>query len=130
MKGFLRLLNSSVNEIRLLSFSGRRCFAAKAKKGDKGGGKTAAATAEPTLSKEVISKTVVGANINKEGSDPAIKPDSEYPDWLWTLLDKEPSLSSLKRKPHYTMSYYELNRLVTLENRRRIKERNHMRSKK
>lgn len=26
-----------------------------------------------------------GANIFIEGSDPEIKPDSEYPEWLWTL---------------------------------------------
>ena len=28
---------------------------------------------------------VVGANIYKEGEDPKLKPDSEYPDWLWEL---------------------------------------------
>ena len=28
---------------------------------------------------------VCGSNINKEGQDIELKPDSEYPDWLWTL---------------------------------------------
>lgn len=28
---------------------------------------------------------VCGSNINKTGEDIKIKPDSEYPDWLWTL---------------------------------------------
>ena len=26
-----------------------------------------------------------GANILKDGTDPPILPDSEYPDWLWTM---------------------------------------------
>ncbi|KAI9583614.1 39S ribosomal protein L54, mitochondrial [Glossina fuscipes] len=28
---------------------------------------------------------VCGSNINKTGQDIKLKPDSEYPDWLWTL---------------------------------------------
>lgn len=32
-----------------------------------------------------------GANIFVDGQDPELKPDSEYPDWLWSLrLDKQP----------------------------------------
>jgi len=32
-----------------------------------------------------------GANIYKDGQDPPIKPDSEYPEWLWNLkLEKVP----------------------------------------
>eukprot|EP01135_Chromosphaera_perkinsii_P000176 Nk52_evm1s35 gene=Nk52_evmTU1s35 len=34
------------------------------------------------------SKDVVkGANIYVTGSDPEIKPDSEYPEWVWSLAD-------------------------------------------
>ena len=40
---------------------------------------------------EKVVKTCVGANIYKEGPDPEIKADSEYPDWLWTLrTEREP----------------------------------------
>ncbi|WKA04256.1 hypothetical protein VitviT2T_022311 [Vitis vinifera] len=73
---------------------GCRTFAVggKAKKGSKGGGASDAPKAS-TLSKEVKSTTTVGANILKDGTDPKVLPDSEYPDWLWHLLDKRPALS-------------------------------------
>ncbi|KAI4979922.1 hypothetical protein ZWY2020_016675 [Hordeum vulgare] len=57
---------------------GIRGFAAQAK--GKKGGKGGVADAKPVLSKEMKSTTVFGANIMKEGSDPKIQPDSEYPD--------------------------------------------------
>lgn len=39
----------------------------------------------------------VGANYLKTGEDPIIKPESEYPEWLWGLLDKqEPSADSIQ----------------------------------
>ena len=32
-----------------------------------------------------------GVNIYKDGQDPPIKPDSEYPEWLWSLkVEKVP----------------------------------------
>ncbi|XP_003387208.1 PREDICTED: 54S ribosomal protein L37, mitochondrial-like [Amphimedon queenslandica] len=40
------------------------------------------------LKYEGMSTTVCqGANYYTHGSDPELKDDSEYPDWLWTLLD-------------------------------------------
>ncbi|KAF2614552.1 hypothetical protein F2Q70_00009481 [Brassica cretica] len=74
----------------------RRTFAAaasKAKKGGKGGGSDAPKGS--SLSKEIKSTTVVGANTLKDGSDPKILPDSDYPDWLWRLLQIRPALMSL-----------------------------------
>ena len=32
-----------------------------------------------------LSQVVTGLNILRDGSDPVIQPDSEYPDWVWTL---------------------------------------------
>ena len=105
---------------------GIRSFAvaAKGKKGGKGG-----ADAKPVLSKEMKSTTVFGANILKEGSDPKIQPDSEYPDWLWHLVDKRPVLSELRRKDAKTLPYEDLKRFVKLDNRARIKENNALTAK-
>ncbi|XP_014507403.1 54S ribosomal protein L37, mitochondrial [Vigna radiata var. radiata] len=107
----------------------QRTYAAgKAKKGSKGGGSADSPKAS-TLSKEVKASTVVGANILKEGTDPKILPDSEYPDWLWHLLDKRPALSELRRKNIETLSYEDLKRFVKLDNRARIKESNSLKAK-
>ncbi|KAL9327129.1 hypothetical protein ACSQ67_007774 [Phaseolus vulgaris] len=70
-----------------------------------------------------------GANILKEGTDPKILPDSDYPDWLWHLLDKRPALSELRRKNVETLSYDNLKHFVKLDNRARIKENNSMKAK-
>lgn len=106
---------------------GIRGFAAQAK--GKKGGKGVAADAKPVLSKEMKSTTVFGANILKEGSDPKIQPDSEYPDWLWHLVDKRPVLSELRRKDAKTLPYEDLKRFVKLDNRARIKENNALTAK-
>lgn len=110
---------------------GRRTFAAggaKAKKGSKGGAAGDAPKAS-LISKEVKSTTVYGANILKDGQDPKILPDSEYPDWLWHLLDKRPPLSELRRKDIETLPYDDLKRFVKLDNRAKIKENNMMKAK-
>ena len=41
---------------------------------------------------------LVGGNIYKEGQDPELLPDSEYPDWLWKLrtVKEPPKLSELE----------------------------------
>ncbi|XP_043695641.1 54S ribosomal protein L37, mitochondrial-like [Telopea speciosissima] len=109
----------------------RRTFAAgggKAKKGSKGGAAGDAPKAS-ILSKEVKSSTVVGANTLKDGADPKIMADSEYPDWLWHLLDKKPALSELRRKNVETLPYEELKRFVKLDNRARIKDNNSLKAK-
>ncbi|KAJ2616080.1 hypothetical protein H4S08_000955 [Coemansia sp. RSA 1365] len=39
----------------------------------------------------VVQGTILkGLNIYKDGSDPVAQRDEDYPDWLWTLLDKVP----------------------------------------
>ncbi|XVF60105.1 hypothetical protein PTKIN_Ptkin08bG0017000 [Pterospermum kingtungense] len=109
---------------------GQRSFAAaagKAKKGSKGAASDASKAS--TLSKEVKLATVVGANRLKDGADPKIMPDSEYPGWLWHLLDKRPALSEVRRKNIETLPYEDLKRFVKLDDRARIKENNSVKAK-
>ncbi|KAL0011352.1 hypothetical protein SO802_006460 [Lithocarpus litseifolius] len=101
---------------------------AGAKKGSKGSA-ASDAPKESILSKEVKSTTVVGADILKAGADPKILPDSEYPDWLWHLIDKHPALSELRRKNTETLPYENLKHFVKLDNRSRIKEHNSLKAK-
>ena len=54
---------------------------------------------QETPKKAILNMDVcVGANIHTTGEDPAIKADSEYPDWLWGLLDPDVSSPS---KPYW-----------------------------
>ncbi|KAK9090186.1 hypothetical protein Sjap_023363 [Stephania japonica] len=106
----------------------RTFSAAKGKKGGKGGAASDAPKAS-SLSKEIKSTTTVGANILKDGTDPKVMADSEYPDWLWRLIDKKPALSELRRKDTESLPFEDLKRFVKLDNRARIKENNSVRAK-
>ena len=33
----------------------------------------------------VLTDYLVGGNILREGTDPKLKPDTEYPEWLWSM---------------------------------------------
>ncbi|KAM7278910.1 hypothetical protein ACFE04_006044 [Oxalis oulophora] len=124
----VRSLKHTMLTTETLTLVGRRTFAtSKAKKGGKGGGTSDAP--KETLSKEVKATTVVGANILKEGADPKVLADSEYPDWLFHLLDKKPALSELRRRDVASLSHEELRRFVKLDNRARIKENNSIKAK-
>ncbi|XP_004302085.1 PREDICTED: 54S ribosomal protein L37, mitochondrial-like [Fragaria vesca subsp. vesca] len=122
-----RVINSTELDAGAVLVSGRRALSAKAKKGSKGGAGDAPKAS--ILDKEVKSTTVVGANILKDGTDPKILPDSEYPEWLWHLVDKRPALSELRRKDIETLPYEDLKRFVKLDNRARIKENNSLKAK-
>lgn len=125
---YARTLKHISTANRAIGVVSSRGFAAgaKSKKGGKGGSGDAL---KEVLTKEMKSTTVYGANILKDGADPKILPDSEYPDWLWHLLDKRPPLSELRRKDTQTLPYEDLKRFVKLDNRARIKENNAARAK-
>ena len=53
----------------------------------------------------ILTKYCCGANMLKEGSDPELKPDSEYPDWLWTL-DLEPNQQTLTDTDGESFKYW------------------------
>jgi large subunit ribosomal protein L54 len=81
------------------------------------------------VDKELRNKSVLGANILKEGGDPPVRPDSEYPDWLLSLLDRPLALSELERRDPHSMTLPELHRFVKLDNRRRVKDNNSLKAK-
>ncbi|BBM97443.1 large subunit ribosomal protein L54 [Marchantia polymorpha subsp. ruderalis] len=83
----------------------------------------------PVVAKELREKATLGANILKTGADPPILEDSEYPPWVFNLLDKRPALSELERRDPESLDEKEIMRLLKLDNRRRIKENNAVRSK-
>jgi large subunit ribosomal protein L54 len=60
---------------------------------------------------EKLCKYVCGANIMKTGSDPEIKPDSEYPEWLWNLRIKR---GANEHEPD-TYKYWRLLRRKTIQ---------------
>nr|CAG4647585.1 EOG090X0KWJ [Megafenestra aurita]SVE92796.1 EOG090X0KWJ [Megafenestra aurita] len=60
---------------------------------------------------------VCGSNIMKQGQDVALMPDSEYPDWLWSLrLGKPPPLEEMDQE---SLAYWR--RLRKLNLRRQTK---------
>ena len=97
-----------------------RGLAKKAKKGD-------AASPLKQAAEAPSSSVVVGLNILKEGQDPELRPDSEYPEWIWTLHQERPSLQVLRTKHEddpESLTELEQRRLYKLWNRARIKENN------
>lgn len=125
---YIRSLRN-VNFHEAIQIGGCRTFAVGGKKKGGKGGAAGDGPKASTISKEVKASTVVGANILKDGADPKVLPDSEYPDWLWHLLDKRPALSELRRKNLESLPYDDLKRFVKLDTRARIKENNSVRAK-
>jgi large subunit ribosomal protein L54 len=70
-----------------------------------------------------------GVNILKKGSDPPLKPDSEYPEWLWDLAKPPKTLSELRRGNETELPMREQKRLLKLANRDGIRTRNENKSK-
>mmetsp|Transcript_28723 Transcript_28723/g.80869 ORF Transcript_28723/g.80869 Transcript_28723/m.80869 type:complete len:118 (+) Transcript_28723:224-577(+) len=97
------------------------------KKGGKG--KQQAATAGEGPSGVLSATEVTGCNIYKSGSDPAILPDDQYPEWLWDLAQSEPTLRELERKGADNLSMPELKRAIKLDRRATIRANNERRSK-
>jgi hypothetical protein len=53
--------------------------------------------AGPAAIGKMSSEVVTGCAIKKGENDPAIKPDAEYPAWLFQLMQPEASLAELER---------------------------------
>ena len=83
---------------------------------------------------EKLEGIVRGLNIFKEQSEEVkVKPDSEYPDWVFTLhmprADLEELTAHYERDPS-TLTPSDAKRMVKQWNRRRIKEGNEVKAKR
>uniref|UniRef100_A0A061SFU4 Large ribosomal subunit protein mL54 n=1 Tax=Tetraselmis sp. GSL018 TaxID=582737 RepID=A0A061SFU4_9CHLO len=95
----------------------------------KKGGKKAEDTSSGTATGHLSATEVTGCNIFKDGSDPPILPDDQYPSWLWELATPGPTLNELERKGPDSLEPDELKRYVKLKRRDSIRRNNAMRSK-
>lgn len=80
-------------------------------------------------SSQVKVATTANVNILKDGKDPEFKDDSEYPEWIHTILQPMPTFAALERKDDQR-SFEDTARFLKLFNRNRIKQNNVLKSKK
>lgn len=67
---------------------------------------------------------VVPINIYKDGADPVLMEDSEYPEWLFTLLDRQEGIAELEARKE-TLTWNNGGRkLFKLKNRMGIRRAN------
>jgi len=60
------------------------------------------------MSKDILT----GLNITKGGSDPPLKSDEEYPEWLWELAHPERTLAELKRKENSSLDFEQVSKML------------------
>mmetsp|Transcript_2973 Transcript_2973/g.12174 ORF Transcript_2973/g.12174 Transcript_2973/m.12174 type:complete len:151 (-) Transcript_2973:877-1329(-) len=119
-----------------------------AKGAGKGAKKTDAVAADGGASTGSMSTThCTGLNILKDGKDPELMPDDQYPDWLWTILDPEKgniamkTLGELEKEleaakkadvdlKYDVMAIKDVKRLLRLRRRAKIKANNARRAKR
>jgi large subunit ribosomal protein L54 len=118
-----------------------------------GGGKKKAVDRGPAKTGELTRDVVPGLAVNKGDPEPSLKPDSEYPSWLWTLLGEgagsgeagaasspasasslpaTASASELQRayERGSGLSLEQMRRLFRLRNKRRVRDNNASTAKK
>lgn len=75
-----------------------------------------------------------GCNVFSEGEDPKLKPDEEYPDWLWELITPPPTAKQIRQKVEQIgmdeLPYHEYKRLQKLDRKAAIKQANRASMKK
>lgn len=67
---------------------------------------------------EDLVKYCVGSNYFKEGSDVELKPDEEYPDWLWDLHTGPPK--TLEELDPETPQYWQKLRKINMKRNNRL----------
>ncbi|KAK9810561.1 hypothetical protein WJX73_000799 [Symbiochloris irregularis] len=73
-------------------------------------------------------ETATGINILKAGSDPPLRPDSEYPEWVSRLAEPPITYAQLQRQlegqKEREITFQQGKRWLKLDNRQRIKDHN------
>ena len=69
----------------------------------------------PSACADATTKTVPGLNIKKSGSDPELKDDSEYPEWIWELAKKDTSLYELNKQDEEDMGFPQVSIVCPLD---------------
>jgi large subunit ribosomal protein L54 len=110
--------------------------------------KGAPAAAKKEEPKGMSATHATGLNFKKSGSDPEFGPDESYPDWLWALLEPRKTIRQLENEvaaakamheqsledgkgPRYDiMDVKDIQRLLKLRRRAKIKENNDSRRRK
>lgn len=68
--------------------------------------------------------SIIPVNILKDGTHPALQDVSEYPEWLFKLMDEGPPLEELHRTGFTNLELDQQRRYLKLGKRRIIKSRN------
>lgn len=82
----------------------------------------AAASAAPVEKFDLTKQIPV--NLLKEGEEPVYKPDSEYPPWLWKIIEEPPLVDDLLMRGVENLSLEELKRVTRVSSKKRIKASN------
>ncbi|GIL49489.1 hypothetical protein Vafri_5815 [Volvox africanus] len=94
------------------------------------GGKKGSKDRGPRKIGELSTEVATGCGLMKNESDPPIRPDNEYPEWLFKLLEPRPTIKELEKMyQEGGLAVEELRRLWRLKNKERIKESNFMKAK-
>jgi len=68
--------------------------------------------------------SVAFAHIYKDEPAPQIKPDNEYPEWLWHVAEPSKTLAHLSAANFFELSLKDKQRYLKLLRRKKIKENN------
>ena len=76
------------------------------------------------LDTKILTTRLVGGNILKEGEDPVLGEDNDYPDWLWTLKTDRTPLK-LEDLEYNTDEYWRYMVVKDKLRRRMMQKKNH-----